>query len=172
MKEEIMSKRGVCANFTNPVPGKEPCPSNGEERTLLAHGMRFACNGYGKKKEKAPATAKADPGHGKTVVTEQSRPERDDKEVIIVLRTTEDSQLYERVLEMARRNRRGAGDEMLHLVQTAIEQGMDGNRVEVGKIRKIVERMKGYPVPNGSTKEVFQATLQMVMERLAEMEAA
>lgn len=90
--------------------------------------------------------------------------------VYLYFRTESDSNLYQRILEQASRNRRDPGDEILDLAERALNIGAVGATVEIGQLKKVVERMKSYPIPAGSPREVFGQTLDMVLVRLGEME--
>ena len=79
---------------------------------------------------------------------------------------SKDQPLFEKILESARRSRRPAGQEVLHLLDTALNSG---SGIPSKKLLKIVDRIRTYPVPNGSPKEVFQAALDMVSNRIQEI---
>jgi ribosomal protein L37E len=177
LREELsMAKTGICAKCD-------------EERTIVAKGMCTACN-YGPNKDltreqvlekKAAGTIRTrkpavksggaqlppfDATQLRTCGTEVPAGQG----ILILLRGNDDNRLYQRIMERARKNRREPGDELLALAEASLDNGNGTEKVEIGKIRNIVERMSRYPVPNGSAKEVFVEAFNMMLIRLDEME--
>lgn len=71
--------------------------------------------------------------------------------------------LFEKILESAKRERRPAGQHAL----TLLERGLTG---EFGSLLKIIERVRKYPIPEGSPREVFQKTLDLISLRIEELQ--
>ena len=175
-REELsMSKQGICAKCEEP-------------RTIVAHGMCTGCN-YGPNKDltKEQVLAKRAEGKGRRWPSGSTTPlppvgsarqrvgaslPAESEGILISLKTSEDNRLYDRILERAKKNRREPGEELLTLAETALDSGLASDKVEISKLRKIIERMKTYPVPNGSPKEVFGEAFNMMLTRLDEMEGA
>lgn len=171
----MSTERGICAKC-------------GEERALQAKKMCFKCN-YGEYKDltkediqkmKDEGTWTARPYKSRKTSKKADSPAQEPlqytpplsqaKGVIqINIRSREDNELYDRILELSRKNRRGPGEEMLALAERALNNGASEGKVEIGKIKKIVERMQLYPIPEGSPKEVFRKAFDMMLIRLDEM---
>lgn len=177
LREELsMAKIGICAKCD-------------EERTIVAKGMCTGCN-YGPNKDLTREQVLEKKAAGairtrKTAVKSGGAPlppfdatqlRTSGTEVpagqgiLILLRGNDDNRLYQRIMERARKNRREPGDELLALAEASLDNGNGTEKVEIGKIRNIVERMSRYPVPNGSAKEVFVEAFNMMLIRLDEME--
>ena len=76
---------------------------------------------------------------------------------------SKDQPLFEKILVSAKKSRRPAGDHVLHL----IEKGLNG---EFGPLLKIIDHVRKYPIPNGSPREVFQSTLDLIQHRVTELQ--
>lgn len=191
----MASKRGICGQC-------------GKERSLVAHGKCYTCNGYDKPKEKqgkfAPGVELPPPkitvkpevmeARRKEIAERAERantplppkpmdgkahgiPEFKDMNPYagptVTFKTEVDNALFNKIAERARRNRREVGDEMLVLAEIALDYGnlgKDGGTIT--KVKEMIERMKSYPMPHGSSSaEVYQLTLQVIQARVEELAA-
>lgn len=168
-KYVMASKHGICSHCK-------------QERTLVAHGKCTSCN-YGPNAQLSSEEAQAKyagktpklktlPSAGKEHAAEEIKLPTigNGQTTITIAIRDEDKDLFNRILERARRNRREPGHEILTLAEAALDNGSGTDKVEIGKLKKIVERMQSYPVPVGSAKEVFAEAFNMVLLRLGEME--
>lgn len=87
----------------------------------------------------------------------------------IILEFHDDANLFNRILESARRNRRPAGSEVLYLLEQAVDRGLAGESVSIDKVLKIISKVKNYPIPEGSPKDVFAKALEIISLRLQEL---
>jgi hypothetical protein len=170
MREAIMS--GNNGNY------RGTCSKCGRERTIV-HVGREECSAccYGNFKDLtreevlAALTSGKRQYNRKVPFPTQHKSEQPNMDgvMVVAFRSEDDKLLYSRILERARRNRREPGEELLTLAETSLDSGVSTDKVEVGKLRKIMERMQGYPVPVGSPKEVFAEAFNMMIARLDEM---
>lgn len=86
-------------------------------------------------------------------------------ESAIMLDFSKDQELFTRILESAKRSRRPAGQETLYLLEQAIEKSNSG----LDKLKKIVDKVRKYPIPEGSPREVFAKTLGLISLRIDEL---
>ena len=87
----------------------------------------------------------------------------------ILLDFSKDTDLFTRILESAKRNRRPAGQEVLYLLEKALQRGMDGTSVSVPAVVKVLAKIKNYPIPEGSPKQVYDKTVDVAILRVQEM---
>lgn len=78
---------------------------------------------------------------------------------------SKDQPLFEKILLSAKKSRRPAGDHVLHL----IEKGLNNDHSEISSnLIKIIDKIRRYPLPEGSPKEVYAKTLDLITIRLEE----
>ena len=79
----------------------------------------------------------------------------------------EDDDLFMQIEELAFKNKREPEHEILVLLHSAVKNAKTTS-VPIPKLLKVMESCKNYPVPSGSPREVFAATIDMMAVRIKE----
>jgi len=79
----------------------------------------------------------------------------------------EDDELFMQIEELAFKNKREPEHEILVLLHSAVKNAKTTS-VPIPKLLKVMESCKNYPVPSGSPREVFAATIDMMAVRIKE----
>ena len=82
----------------------------------------------------------------------------------------EDSTILDKIYEASRRNRRSIEQEILFILSRGLNNtSSTKEEATINKVKTICQKMKNYPIPDGSPKEVFSKTLDTLILRLNEL---